>query len=377
MDYLTCESVSEGHPDKVCDQISDAILDAYLAVDPESRVAVECMITSKKLIIAGEVSSSATIDPVAVARRVLQQIGYMEEALGFDGLLGSIENLIQEQSREIGESVDRGGAGDQGTMYGYATSESWYYIPQPLMLAHLMMQKQAELRKNGTLPWLRPDAKAQVTMVYDEGWPDYVIQIVFSTQHEPEIDIGQLEREITRFIIHPILAKYSPKSSPRLLINPAGSFVKGDPQAGTGLTGRKIMVDTYGGIYPHGGGAFSGKDPSKVDRSAAYMARYIARHIIEANLAERCTVQLSYAIGLSQPLIFEIDTHQTGIMKDWLLSQKIKDLFDLTPAGIIRTLNLKKPIYEASATYGHFGRSQFPWEQINPALIQKMKAITI
>lgn len=373
MYHYTCESVSEGHPDKVCDQISDAILDAYLAADPDARVAVECLITPQKLIIAGEVTSSASVDVVFVARKVLKQIGYTEELIGTDSFLSHIENLIRQESRKMGERRDHVKCGEQGIVYGYATSESWYYIPKPLMLAHLMMEKQAELRKNGTLPWLRPNAKAQVTMYYNNDWPEHPIDIMFCSQHNPKVDLKTIENEIIRFIIHPILAKYALHGfKPRIRINPEESVTQGLSRAGIGLTGRKIMVDTYGGIHPHGGGAFSGKDPNNAERSGAYMARYISRHIIEANLAERCSVQINYSNDVTHPLFFDLTTYKTGVIKDSELRIKISNLFDMTPAGIIRTLNLKQPIYQPTATYGHFGRTIFPWEQIVPVITEKL-----
>jgi S-adenosylmethionine synthetase len=368
--YLfTSESVSEGHPDKIADQISDAILDAYLTQDPDAKVACECLITSGNLIIAGEVSSTAHVDVVQVAREVIHLIGYNDEEVGFNAATATYTNLLHEQSREIRSGVLDGGAGDQGLVFGYACQESPELLPLPLVLAHGIVKRQAELRKSGELPWLRPDAKSQVTLRYEDGKPVGVEKIVFSTQHSPEIDLPTLRAEAIEQIIRPVIEPYFPDINPEFLINPAGSFIVGGPHGDTGLTGRKIIVDTYGGSSPHGGGAFSGKDATKVDRSGAYAARYVAKHVVAAGLASRCTVQISYAIGVAEPTSVHVDTHGTGTIPDSVILSKIGSAFELTPQGIIRTLGLKSPIYRQTAAYGHFGKPQLPWEQIDPTVI--------
>ena len=368
--YLfTSESVSEGHPDKIADQVSDAILDAYLTQDPDAKVACECLITTGNLIIAGEVSSTAHVDVVQVAQKLIRLIGYNDEEVGFNAATATYTNLLHEQSREIRSGVLDGGAGDQGLVFGYACQESPELLPLPLVLAHGIVKRQAELRKNGKLPWLRPDAKSQVTLRYEDGQPVGVEKIVFSTQHSPEIDLPTLRAEAIEQIILPVIEPYFPDSNPEFLINPAGSFIVGGPHGDTGLTGRKIIVDTYGGSSPHGGGAFSGKDATKVDRSGAYAARYVAKHVVAAGLASRCTVQISYAIGVAEPTSVHVDTHSTGSIPDSVILSKIGSAFELTPQGIIRTLGLKRPIYHQTAAYGHFGKTQLPWEQIDPTII--------
>ncbi len=372
--YLfTSESVSEGHPDKVADQISDAILDAYLRQDPDAKVACECLITTGQLVIAGEVSSTARVDAVEVAREVIQGIGYDCEDVGFDASKSEYLNLLHEQSREIRESVVDGGAGDQGLMFGYACDESPELMPLPILLAHRLVERQAALRKSGALPWLRPDAKSQVTLRYIDGKPVAVEKIVLSTQHSPEIAQDTIREVVIDQIIRPVIEDRFPGSSPDCLINPSGSFIVGGPHGDTGLTGRKIIVDTYGGSCPHGGGAFSGKDPTKVDRSAAYAARYVAKHIVAAGLASRCTVQLSYAIGVAEPTSLYIDTHGTGTRDASAIAALVSDLFDLTPAGIIRELGLKQPIYQQTAAYGHFGKPRLPWEQLDPTKLNGLR----
>jgi S-adenosylmethionine synthetase len=368
--YLfTSESVSEGHPDKIADQISDAILDAYLTQDPDAKVACECLITTGNLIIAGEVSSTAHVDVVQVAQEIIRLIGYNDEEVGFNAATATYTNLLHEQSREIRSGVLDGGAGDQGLVFGYACQESSELLPLPLVLAHGIVKRQAELRKNGKLPWLRPDAKSQVTLRYEDGQAVGVEKIVFSTQHSPEIDLPTLRNEAIEQIILPVIEPYFPDSNSEFLINPAGSFIVGGPHGDTGLTGRKIIVDTYGGSCPHGGGAFSGKDATKVDRSGAYAARYFAKHVVAAGLASRCTVQISYAIGVAEPTSVHVDTHGTGTIPDAAILSKIGSAFELTPQGIIRTLGLKRPIYHQTAAYGHFGKPQLPWEQIDPTII--------
>ena len=367
---FTSESVSEGHPDKVADQISDAILDAYLKIDPHSKVACECLITTGQLIIAGEITSNAKVDAVAIAKEIIREIGYTHPDYGFDCHTAAYINLLHQQSPEINKSVIDGGAGDQGLMFGYATNETKELMPLPILLAHKIMVRQSELRKNGTLEWLLPDAKSQVTVRYENEIPVAIETVVVSTQHKANVTKDTIRREVIQQIILPVIHEYISDSQPEFLINPSGSFTIGGPHGDTGLTGRKIIVDTYGGSCPHGGGAFSGKDPSKVDRSAAYAARYIAKHIVAAGLADRCTVQLSYAIGVVDPTSIYVNTHETGKVDEDVIVEKIREVFDLTPNGIARTLNLRQSIYLKTASYGHFGRIEFPWEIIDNKIIQ-------
>lgn len=370
---FTSESVSEGHPDKVADQISDAILDAYLAKDPNAKVACECLITTGNLVIAGEIKSTAKgIIPEEIAREVLRKIGYDSEEYGFDWKKANYINMLHQQSPEINFSVTDGGAGDQGLMFGYACTETKELMPLPIVISHELMRKQSELRHKGVLPWLLPDAKSQVTVRYENGKPAAIEKIVLSTQHRKEISQNDLREAVISDIIKPVIAEYLPDSQPEFLINPSGSFTIGGPHGDTGLTGRKIIVDTYGGSCPHGGGAFSGKDPSKVDRSAAYAARYVAKHIVAAGLGERCTVQISYAIGKKEPTSVFIDLHNESDTNS--LSRKVQELFDLTPNGIIQTLGLKQAIYAPSAAYGHFGRNEFPWEKLDAKIIESLKS---
>ncbi len=373
--HFSSESVSEGHPDKVADQISDAILDAYLSKDPHAKVACETLITTGQLILAGEITSTAHVDGVAIAKELLQKIGYNSASVGFDSANAHYLNLLHEQSFEIHESVRDGGAGDQGLMFGYACNETPELMPLPIILAHKLMKRQSQLRKSGIVEWLLPDAKSQVTVLYQNHRPVQVEKIVLSTQHQPGLDQSFIRETVIRELIEPVIKEYLPDSTPECLINPSGSFTIGGPHGDTGLTGRKIIVDTYGGSCPHGGGAFSGKDPSKVDRSAAYAARYVARHVVAAGLADRCTVQLSYAIGVSEPLSVYINTHDTGRYSDESITRNVRLLFDLTPAGIIQTLGLKAPIYLPTAAYGHFGNPAFPWEQLDPSLIHQIQNI--
>jgi S-adenosylmethionine synthetase len=370
---FTSESVSEGHPDKLADQVSDAVLDAYLAQDPDAKVACECLVTTGQLILAGEITSSAHVDGVAVAREVVRDIGYDDASIGFDHANAHYLNLLHEQSREINHSVSDGGAGDQGLMFGFACRESPTLMPLPIHISHRLMEAQARLRKEGAIDWLLPDAKSQVTVLYVDGQPKEVTKVVLSTQHRPGVGNGEIRRRVVAEVIEPVLEECLPGSRPDYLINPSGSFTIGGPHGDTGLTGRKIIVDTYGGSCPHGGGAFSGKDPSKVDRSAAYMARYVARHLVEAGLAERATVQLSYAIGVAEPTSVYVNTDGTGRLSDEALVERVVALFDLTPSGIIRTLGLKRPIYRRTAAYGHFGRPGFPWEQTDEALLESLR----
>lgn len=368
---FSSEAVSIGHPDKVCDQLSDAILDAYLEQDSDAKVAVECLITKGRLVIAGEVNSTAQVDLVEVSRKVLAKIGYHRYEFGFDCFHAEYHNFLQQQSQEIFNSVEDGGAGDQGLMFGYATNETPQFLPLPYYLAQqLMLRQQATRYEEQFKPYLRPDAKSQVTVAYNGHAPVHVTKVVLSSQHIPNIDQEELRTFIKEDVILPIVEPYlSSESSLELLINPSGSFVMGGPNADTGLTGRKIIVDTYGGSAPHGGGAFSGKDPSKVDRSAAYMARYIAKHVVAAELSDKCTVQLSYAIGVREPQSVHVDLHGTGKISSEELVKRISNTFDLTPSGIIATLNLKQPIYLATARNGHFTNPDFSWEQMNEKIL--------
>jgi S-adenosylmethionine synthetase len=372
--YLfTSESVSEGHPDKVAEQMSDAILDAYLQQDTDAKVACECLITTGQLIIAGEVSSKAHVDAVAIAKNIIKAIGYTHPDFGFDHASAHYLNLLHEQSREINNSVIDGGAGDQGLMFGYACRETPELMPLPISLSHRLMRRQAELRKNGTIDWLLPDAKAQVTVLYENDIPVSVRKVVLSTQHKTGISADQIKQTVIEEIILPVIKPFLGEQLPEFLVNPSGSFTIGGPHGDTGLTGRKIIVDSYGGSCPHGGGAFSGKDPSKVDRSAAYMARYVAKHIVAAGLASKCTVQLSYAIGMAEPVSVYVNTHNTGALPDNIIVSKIQEQFDLTSSGIIKTLKLKAPVYFPTASYGHFGNDNYSWEQINNELLNNLK----
>ena len=371
---FTSESVSAGHPDKVADQISDAILDAYLAQDPDAKVACECLITTNHLTIAGEVTSSAIVDPIAIAKQVLERIGYNDSATGFNWETAFYQNLLHQQSKEINDSVIDGGAGDQGLMFGYATSEGPNLMPLPIYLAHELIRKHQELRDTGNYPFLLPDAKSQVTVDYKLNSPIGVSKVVFSAQHTPDITQEFLHEFIIREIINPVIAKYKGESETEYFINPSGSFTIGGPHGDTGLTGRKIIVDTYGGKCPHGGGAFSGKDPSKVDRSAAYMARWIAKLIVSAELAKECTIQLSYAIGHDQPLSVHVDTHGTSLHHvDSRLALAVRSVFDLSPKGIINELQLKRPIYSPTAVHGHFGNLDYPWENLETDKLDQLR----
>ena len=370
--YLfTSESVSEGHPDKVSDLISDAVLDAILAEDPHSRVAAETLTNTNLVVLAGEITTNAKIDYEKIARDTLKSIGYDNIDYGID--YKSCEVLVKydTQSPDISQGVDGAmddpldqGAGDQGLMFGYACNETNELMPLPIHLSHRLMERQALLRKNGKLSWLRPDAKSQVTIKYDGNEPISVDTVVLSTQHSPDINLDDLREGVIEEIINPIIPKELIKGDIKFLINPTGRFVIGGPQGDCGLTGRKIIVDTYGGAAPHGGGAFSGKDPSKVDRSAAYGARYVAKNIVAAGLASKCLVQISYAIGVAKPTSVMVDSYGTGIVSDEKLSQLVAGEFDLRPKGIVETLDLLRPIYKKTAAYGHFGRDEpeFTWE---------------
>ncbi len=374
MGYIfTSESVSEGHPDKVCDQISDAILDSYLAQDPNSRVACETLIKNNTVIVAGEITSNGTPNIEEVIRNTVNEIGYNHDDLGFNGNNCEIQNLISKQSPDIAQGVNEGegedldqGAGDQGLMFGYACSETPVLMPAPINLSHELVLKQSEVRKSGELSWLRPDAKSQVSVVYkdDRKTVDYVSAIVLSTQHDEDISQDEIKAKVREKIINPIIPTEWIKEDTKIYINPTGKFVIGGPVGDCGLTGRKIIVDTYGGMARHGGGAFSGKDPSKVDRSAAYACRYVAKNIVAAGLAERCEVQVSYAIGIAEPTSITVDTLGTGNLSENEISQIVRDNFDLRPKNLINLLDLKRPIYKNTASYGHFGRENkdFSWE---------------
>jgi len=375
--YLfTSESVSEGHPDKVADQISDAVLDAILAQDKRSRVAAETLVKDNLVVLAGEITTGAHVNFDEVARRTIKRIGYSDPAIGFDTHTCTVIVAYGEQSQNIAQGVDEGkgldleqGAGDQGLMFGYACDETPQLMPLPIYLAHRLVERQSEVRRDGRLPWLRPDAKSQVTIRYVDGKPDSVETVVLSTQHGPGMKHEQIKEAVIEQIIKPVLPKNYVKGKVNYLVNPTGSFEIGGPKGDCGLTGRKIIVDTYGGSAPHGGGAFSGKDPSKVDRSAAYAARYVAKNIVAAGLASKCLVQVSYAIGVARPTSVMVTTHGTGKLSDEKLSELVQRHFDLRPKGIIQMLDLLRPIYEKSAAYGHFGRDEpeFTWEATDKA----------
>ena len=374
-DYLfTSESVSEGHPDKVADQISDAILDAILEQDPNARVAAETMAATNLIVLAGEITSNSTVDYEQIARNTLKSIGYDNPEYGIDYKTCDVMVRYGEQSRDIGQGVDGAmddpkdqGAGDQGIMFGYACNETLDLMPLPIWLSHRLVERQAMLRKDGRLPWLRPDAKSQVTIRYENNKPHSIDTVVVSTQHAPDIELKDLREAVVEEIIKPILPSDLIKGDIKYLINPTGRFVIGGPEGDCGLTGRKIIVDTYGGAAPHGGGAFSGKDPSKVDRSAAYAARYVAKNIVAAGLAEKCLVQLSYAIGLAKPTSVMVDTLGTGKLTGEEISNLVLSEFDLRPKGIVEMLDLLRPIYKKTAAYGHFGRNEpeFTWENLD------------
>ncbi|CAK0751969.1 methionine adenosyltransferase [Gammaproteobacteria bacterium] len=373
--YLfTSESVSEGHPDKMADQISDAVLDALIAHDPRSRVACETLVKTGVVVIAGEITTNAWVDLDQIARQVVKDIGYTSSEMGFDGETCAVLTALGKQSSDIAMGVDETvnheqGAGDQGMMFGYATAETDVLMPAPITYAHRLVRRQAEVRKNGTLPWLRPDAKSQLTFRYEDHRPVSIDAVVLSTQHSPDIETPVLREAVMDEIILPILPPEWITKETRFYINPTGRFVIGGPMGDCGLTGRKIIVDTYGGMGRHGGGAFSGKDPTKVDRSAAYAARYVAKNIVAAGLAERCEVQVSYAIGVARPTSVSVDTFGTGRMDDEHLADLIHEHFDLRPRGIITMLDLIHPIYRRTAAYGHFGREEagFPWEATDKA----------
>jgi S-adenosylmethionine synthetase len=367
---FTSESVSEGHPDKVADQISDAVLDAILAQDPKARVACETLVKTGMVILAGEITTDAWVDTEALVRKVVCEIGYDNGDVGFDGNSCAVLNAIGKQSADIAMGVDEDanheqGAGDQGLMFGYASNETDVFMPAPITYSHLLVKRQAELRKTKTLPWLRPDAKSQITFRYENNKPVAIDAVVLSTQHSPEISAKSLHEAVMDDIILHVLPKEWLHKDTKYFINPTGQFIIGGPVGDCGLTGRKIIVDTYGGMARHGGGAFSGKDPSKVDRSAAYMARYVAKNLVAAGLAERCEIQVSYAIGVAEPTSISVETFGTGKLDETRLVAIVRDVFDLRPKGLIAQLDLLRPIYQPTSAYGHFGRHEasFSWEK--------------
>lgn len=370
--FFTSESVSEGHPDKVSDQISDAILDAIFEQDPHSRVAAETLCNTGLVVLAGEITTKANVDYIDVARKTIKKIGYDNADFGIDYKSCAVLVAYDKQSPDIAQGVDKAhddnldqGAGDQGLMFGYAVNETRELMPLAISLSHQLVQRQSMLRKDGRLPWLRPDAKSQVTIKYVDGKPYCIDTVVLSTQHSPDIALSTLREAVIEDVIKPVLPKELVKGDIKFLVNPTGRFVIGGPQGDCGLTGRKIIVDTYGGAAPHGGGAFSGKDPSKVDRSAAYAGRYVAKNIVAAGLAEKCLVQISYAIGVARPTSIMVNTYGTGKISDEAITEIVSGTFDLRPKGIVKMLDLLRPIYQKTAAYGHFGREEpeFTWER--------------
>ncbi|SDI01324.1 methionine adenosyltransferase [Vibrio xiamenensis] len=371
---FTSESVSEGHPDKIADQISDAVLDAILEQDPKARVACETYVKTGMVMVGGEVTTSAWVDIEELTRKTVREIGYVHSDMGFDADSCAVLNTIGKQSPDINQGVDKAdpkeqGAGDQGIMFGYACNETDVLMPAPITYSHRLVQKQAEVRKNGTLPWLRPDAKSQVTFQYDQGKIVGIDAVVLSTQHADSISTPDLREAVMEEIIKPVLPAEWLNKDTKYFINPTGRFVIGGPMGDCGLTGRKIIVDTYGGAARHGGGAFSGKDPSKVDRSAAYAARYVAKNIVAAGLADRCEIQLSYAIGIAEPTSIMVETFGTEKVSSEIIVEAVRQHFELRPYGIQEMLNLLQPIYKKTAAYGHFGRDEFPWEKTDKAAL--------
>jgi S-adenosylmethionine synthetase len=366
---FTSESVTEGHPDKIADQISDSILDAILAQDPVARVACETLVTTGLAIIAGEITTTCYVDFQKVVRETIKDVGYTRAKYGFDSETCSVLSAIHGQSPDIAMGVDPGGAGDQGLMFGYACTETDELMPLPIMLAHKLVKGLSCARRDGLLDYLRPDGKSQVTVEYDGHRPVRVDTVVVSTQHSESVSNETLREDITEKIVHRVIPEGMRDKNTRILINPTGRFVTGGPHGDAGVTGRKIIVDTYGGAAPHGGGAFSGKDPTKVDRSACYMARYVAKNVVAAGLAERCMVQLAYAIGVAEPVSVLVDTFDTGLIDDQKISEIVRAQFKLTPRGIIETLDLRRPIYKKTAAFGHFGRTEpeFTWERTDQA----------
>ncbi|ABG41837.1 methionine adenosyltransferase [Paraglaciecola sp. T6c] len=369
---FTSESVSEGHPDKIADQISDAVLDAILKQDPKARVACETYVKTGMVMVGGEVTTNAWVDIEELTRNTVREIGYTHSDMGFDADSCAVLNAIGKQSPDINQGVDRTrpedqGAGDQGLMFGYASDETDVLMPAPVTYAHRLVKRQAEIRKSGQLDWLRPDAKSQVTFVYEDNVPVGIDAVVLSTQHCDSVTTEQLREAVMEEIIKPVLPAKWLTAQTKYFINPTGRFVIGGPMGDCGLTGRKIIVDTYGGMARHGGGAFSGKDPSKVDRSAAYAGRYVAKNIVAAGLAKRCEIQISYAIGVAEPTSINVETFGTGQVSDEVLTTLVREHFELRPYGLIKMLDLERPIYQATAAYGHFGREEFPWEKTDKA----------
>jgi S-adenosylmethionine synthetase len=369
---FTSESVSEGHPDKIADQISDAVLDAILTQDPKARVACETYVKTGMVMVGGEITTSAWVDIEELTRNTVREIGYTSSDMGFDANSCAVLSAIGKQSPDINQGVDRKdpkeqGAGDQGLMFGYASNETDVLMPAPITYAHALVKRQSQVRKQGLLPWLRPDAKSQVTFVYDNDQIVGIDAVVLSTQHSDAISLKELQEGVMETIIKPVLPQQWLTKDTKFFINPTGRFVIGGPMGDCGLTGRKIIVDTYGGMARHGGGAFSGKDPSKVDRSAAYAARYVAKNIVAAGLADRCEIQVSYAIGVAEPTSISVETFGTGRLPEDKLIALVRRHFDLRPYGLTEMLDLARPIYQATAAYGHFGRNEFPWEQTNKA----------
>ena len=365
MKYIfTSESVTEGHPDKVADQVSDAVLDAVLAADPTGRVACETLVTTGLCLVAGEITTTTYVDVPKLVRGVIADIGYTDAAFGFDAKTCGVLNVIQAQSPDIAMGVDTGGAGDQGLMFGYACDETVELMPLPIMVAHKLVRQLSEVRRAGKLKYLRPDGKSQVSVEYVDGKPKRITAVVLSTQHDDDVTTEQLQKDVKKYVIDPVIPSGMVDSSTAYHINPTGRFVIGGPHGDTGLTGRKIIVDTYGGMGRHGGGAFSGKDPTKVDRSACYMARYVAKNIVAAGLASKAEVQLAYAIGVAEPVSINVNTFGTGKIEDARIAELIRESFKLTPAGMIKHLDLRRPIYRATAAFGHFGRTEksFTWE---------------
>ena len=373
---FTSESVSEDHPDKMADQVSDAVLDAALSQDPMSRVACETLVTTGLCVVAGEITTKAVIDVPKLAREVITHIGFIDSKMGYDAKTVGILNCVQTQSPDIAMGVDTGGAGDQGLMFGYACDETPELMPLPIMMAHKLVRQQSDVRRDGKLTYLRPDAKSQVSVEYVDGKPKRIDAVVLSTQHDDDVTTDQLRADVKKYIIDPIVGGSMVDSQTKYHINPTGRFVIGGPHGDTGLTGRKIIVDTYGGMGRHGGGAFSGKDPTKVDRSACYMARYVAKNLVAAGLAQKCEVQLAYAIGVAEPVSVLVDTFGTGTVSGHRLVEIVRATFDLTPKGMIDTLKLRRPIYRATAAFGHFGRTEdsFTWEATDKAKALKEAA---
>jgi len=367
--FFTSESVTEGHPDKIADQISDAVLDAVLADDPTGRVACEVLVTTGTCIVAGEITTTTYVDVPRIARGTIEYVGYSDATYGFDSNTCGVHNLIQSQSPDISMGVDTGGAGDQGLMFGFACDETPELMPLPIMMAHKLVRRLSEARRQGVLEFLRPDGKSQVSVEYAGKTPRRIEAVVISTQHSPDVSTEELRREVKKHIIDHVIPSNMVDSQTKYHINPTGRFVVGGPHGDTGLTGRKIIVDTYGGMGRHGGGAFSGKDPTKVDRSACYMARYIAKNIVASKLATRCELQLAYAIGVAEPVSVYVDTFGTGVIPDERFTELVRENFQLTPRGIIDHLKLRRPIYRKTAAFGHFGRSEdsFSWEATDKA----------